>query len=244
MGDEAQRLLTEQGLRFLGGLTAGQAHEVTNVLNVINELSGLMDDLLAAGERGRPVDPTRLRTLTQKIAAQVSRGERLVRNINLFAHSADEPLSEFDVTETMERIAFIAQRAARLGRTRLLTVFPKASVTMESNLLGFENAVYLCIEIALGAATEKRLVTLRYDAHDTGVEIEAQTADGLTLSEENRPQLRLLTELAAALGGQVSRPNGEQNTACVALSLPRRARPSQRSDATLDSTRPSSDEGR
>ena len=53
-------MLWERGLQFLGGQTAAQCHEVTNVFNIINELTGLMGDLIwVAQKKDKPLDPAR-----------------------------------------------------------------------------------------------------------------------------------------------------------------------------------------
>jgi hypothetical protein len=203
--EKDSRLLWERGLQFLGGQTASQAHEITNVLNIINEMVGLMGDLLYGAEHGRPLDPARLVELTQKVAAQVQRGNQIVRAINQFGHSADVPRAVFDLKGMLERIAFIAQRPATLSKTRLVTDFPEQTISLENSPLGFQQAVFTAFQIALAASGEQRHITLRYALADGGVRIEVQSADALgdrAAIADNEAFLRLLVE---ALGGRVER---------------------------------------
>jgi C4-dicarboxylate-specific signal transduction histidine kinase len=196
-------LLWRKGSSFLGRLTASQSHEVTNVLNIINELAGLMDDLLRAGAEGRPVNHAKLREIVDKIAFQVQRGERLVRSINQFAHSADESVALVDVRELLERIVFIAQRPASLRKTRLEARFPAETRIIETNPLGFQHAVFLAIELALAAATEKRQIVVEYQVCSEGVEILITSADPITPGPEAAERFALLTQLLRALGGRL-----------------------------------------
>jgi C4-dicarboxylate-specific signal transduction histidine kinase len=197
------RLLWQKGSSFLGRMTASQSHEVTNVLNIINELAGLMDDLLQAGAEGRPVNHAKLREIVGKIAFQVQRGERLVRSINQVAHSADQTVAMVDVRELLERITFIAQRPASLRKTRLETRFPAETLVTETNPLGLQHAVFLGIEVALGAAAEKREIGVEYALSGEGVEISIRSADPMAPGPEATEKLGLLTQLLQALGGRL-----------------------------------------
>ena len=210
MNARESQLLWERGLQFLGGQTAKQSHEVTNVLNIINEMAGLMSDLLYAADEGRPLDTGRLQQLTQKIAAQVQRGEKIVRNINRFAHSADTPLGVFDVKTALERVCFIADRPARLGKTSLDTGFPAETIALENNPLGFQQAVFTCIEVALLAATQTRRITVSYKLPEQGVRITIHSADPMIIEAPAAAKLAFLEQLVPALGGDlVTRPNAE-----------------------------------
>ena len=44
MCDAKSKVIRDEGLAFMGKITAGQSHEVTNVLNIIGELAGLFID--------------------------------------------------------------------------------------------------------------------------------------------------------------------------------------------------------
>ena len=203
MTKEDSRLLFERGLQFLGRQTASQSHEVTNVLNIINEMAGLMGDLLYSAGQGRPLDPDRLTQLTTKIAAQVKRGNQIVRAINQFGHSADKPLAVFDVQAVLERITFIAQRPASLHETLLETDFPEQTVALENSPLGFQQAVFTAFEIALAAATDKRRITIGYRLVSEGLLLTVHSDDPLIDHEDVAEKAKFLRLLVATLGGQV-----------------------------------------
>jgi len=50
LSEHEERIICNGALAFYGKVVAGQSHEVTNVLNIINELTGLQQDLLMAAE--------------------------------------------------------------------------------------------------------------------------------------------------------------------------------------------------
>lgn len=206
MNEKDSRLLWERGLQFLGGQTAAQCHEVTNVFNIINEMVGLMGDLLwGAQNKGTPLDPEKLVKLADKVAAQIQRGNKIVRAINQFAHSADTPRAVFDLQAMLEQIAFIARRPATLAETTLETEFPEQSLSLENSPLGFQQAIFTAFQMALTASAERRRITLGYTLIESGARIEVVSDDALTDRDAlavQEPFFRLLVE---ALGGSVER---------------------------------------
>mgnify|MGYP001085341182 CR=1 FL=1 len=202
MNDKDSRLLWERGLQFLGGQTAAQSHEVTNVFNIINELAGLLGDLVYGLKHGRDVDPERFREIADKIAFQVQRGNTIVRTINQFGHSADTLRALIDLRTVLERICFIAQRPANLSKTRLETAFPEDTVALENSPLGLEQAVFTAFEIGLAASDTERHMTISYALPGDGVEITVHSADPLTETAEAAAKAAFLVLLLDALGGR------------------------------------------
>ena len=58
------RIIAETGLQFFSQISASISHELKNVLGIINENAGLLEDLTLMAERGVPLDPVRLKAMT------------------------------------------------------------------------------------------------------------------------------------------------------------------------------------
>ena len=106
-----QALLAIEGVRFFGEMAASVSHEIKNVLAIINENAGLLQDMLGMHEKGMPLSPERLSRLAQSIARQVSRGDGIVKGMNRFAHSADDAKEKVDVGALVQ---FMTRLAGRL----------------------------------------------------------------------------------------------------------------------------------
>lgn len=100
-----------------GRLTASATHEFKNVLAIIGETSGLMEDLLdLAGEfphRERIVE------LIGRVGQQLERGQRLSTWLNRFAHLPDQRPCVFDPAALTAQLTALAERPARLSRVEL-----------------------------------------------------------------------------------------------------------------------------
>lgn len=229
--------LRAEGLAFFGRMTAGQSHEVTNVLNIINELAGLQLDLLgAAGER--PPDLPRLAQLADRIQAQVARGETIIRTVNRFAHSIDLPTALFELGDLLEQIVFLAQRTATLGRVTLTLSRPEESIVLESNPFCVHQAVFCCLETAIAGAGEQRRVSVSFHVGDVDADIEIASADPLPDGGLPRERCDLLKALLEEVGGRVVQLPDGSDRHHFRLRLPRqRSEPdSERRQGGRDAT--------
>jgi len=217
---DAAKTLREQGLAFFGRTTAGQSHEVTNVLNVINELAGLQLDLLEAAAAGGALRLERLAELADKIQRQVARGETIVRFVNRFAHSVDVDEAVFDLGELLPLVVFLCGRPARLARTELEADLPQEPVVVESSPFGVQQAVSLLVDLALRSAAERRRVTVSCHPGDAAVEVRVASDD--PVAELEPAQLELARLLAEQIGAAVTaEPDEAGELHRLVLRLPR-----------------------
>ncbi len=100
------------GLRFFGRMSASIAHDIRNVIAVISENAGLLEDLCLMAEKGPPLDPARLKRVAGNIKDQVRRGDRILTTMSRFAHSVDEALAEIDAAELVEILTALSTRFA------------------------------------------------------------------------------------------------------------------------------------
>jgi len=170
------------GLHFFGSMTASISHELKNALAIINENGGLLGDLAMLMEKGRPLEPERLKTLSGNIRRQVQRADDIIRRLNRFAHSAQEPASTSDVREIFEfTIALAARLATMKGVT--MTIAPGLPVQLETRLFQLENLLWLCLK-HLFVLTEGNQ-TVEFAVTDAGAEvlIDLRFGEGLPVEE-------------------------------------------------------------
>ena len=89
---------------FLGKITAGITHEIKNVLAIIRESSGLMEDLLSLAQQETFAHGEKFSNALSTIHEQVNRGVELVNRLNRLAHSPDEPEARVDLNEQVKDI--------------------------------------------------------------------------------------------------------------------------------------------
>ncbi len=155
------------GLVFFGRICASVSHELKNSLALINENAGLMQDLLAMAERGRPLDPARVATSMERIARHVERANATIGTLNRFAHLIDEPLRALDLRAEAALALRLHERPASQAQVELaLAEGPEVPLTTRPFLLG--NALHLLLRAAIACKGASVSVTVRGDGAGGG----------------------------------------------------------------------------
>lgn len=176
-------VISEQGLQFFGKMSATISHEINNALAIINENAGLLQDFTLMADKGMPLDPDRVNSLAGKVISQIRRAEGIVKNMNRFAHSVDEPVKRVDLGDFVEFVTILSGRFASM---RGVSVEPKPAerpVMITTNPFLLENLIWICLDFAMDAAGE------------------GNTIDIVTLETEHGAQIRFMKmkDLAKAL---------------------------------------------
>jgi len=141
-------------IAFFGRITAGVTHELKNVLAIVNESSGLMQDLMALSKE-TPAYHDRFKKALTSIRGQVQRGQSLIAKLNQFAHAPDIAVRSFDLSEAAGLVVALSQRFAALKNVTLKVVPPLPSdqtVQATLNLVQFQMALFSAIECWLSLA--------------------------------------------------------------------------------------------
>lgn len=188
---------------FMGRITASTTHEFRNVLAIVKESAGLIDDLVARCDGVGSEEAERLKRATARIDAQVNRGAELLSHLNRFSHCLDRTSNGFDLDQEIEQVVFLSQRLARQGRHRL-EVDPgsdNAPVTLDS--LHFQMALFTGVEICLEQVPEGGRILVRSLRNGDGTEVRftGEAADGTPLpSPGDASGWGVMTGLLAGLG--------------------------------------------
>jgi C4-dicarboxylate-specific signal transduction histidine kinase len=220
MTEGKSRFLLEKGLSFFGVVTASLSHEINNAIAIIGELSGLLDDLLAGAGQGRPLNNEKLQEISGKIGKQVKKGQGIIKRLNRFAHSIDEPVREFDLKELLEQITTIAERFAFLKGVNLEAKLEDDSIMIISNPFSLQQAIFTGIEVALRASKKNDAVTVALEHEGDGARV-VLTSVPIPQTDEADAKLSFLSILAAELGGSVNVTAVDDGTHSITLSIPR-----------------------
>jgi hypothetical protein len=122
----------DREIRFFGRVAASFTHELKNVLAIVKETAGLMEDLLALTPEGVFPHQPRFQRGVTTILEQVSRGVNLSTRMNRFAHSPDHAVAQVDLNETVDQVCLLAERFARIKGVGLGAVMAEKPPTILS----------------------------------------------------------------------------------------------------------------
>ncbi len=133
-------------LAFMARITAGFTHEMKNVLAIVKESAGLMEDLLALSQEASFPHRDRFLRSLGRIGEQVNRGVELSTRLNRFAHSSDVPVATVDAGEMLDQVVILAQRFARLRNVTLRIDSKEEGATLTGSSLRLQMAIFMAME--------------------------------------------------------------------------------------------------
>ncbi len=160
--------LAASGARFCGEMNASISHEIKNVMAVINENAGLLEDMVALHRLGKPFDDARIEKLAQSVTRQIARANDIIAVMNRFAHSADHEWGPVDVGETVQFMLELTSRLIMLKGIRFDAVLPDKTVTAFTSRFYLQFAIWQCLQAAMHAGRSDRAVQIRVDKTETG----------------------------------------------------------------------------
>jgi C4-dicarboxylate-specific signal transduction histidine kinase len=168
------------GLQFFGRISASISHELKNVLAIVNENAGLLEDLTLMADRGQPIDPARLKIMAATVQKQIGRADEILKKMNRFAHSSDEAAADVDLNQTIELVRALTARFAAMRSVTVDLQLPASSLTIPTAPFYLMNLLCLCLDFSMSASGDEKRVELVVAETENSVQIRFQRLAGLT----------------------------------------------------------------
>lgn len=99
---ESINFVNTEGLKFFGKVNASISHELKNILAIISETSGFLNDLTDLAKQGKELKLSLIENCNESIAEEIQRGFITIKQMNQFAHIVDVPIKEIDLLEILK----------------------------------------------------------------------------------------------------------------------------------------------
>lgn len=165
---------------FSGMVTASVTHELQNVLAIIKENAGLMEDILHMNQKDMSGSGDRLQKCIESIKKQTYRGVGLTSGLNQFAHTADHALMQINLYDTVKKLVFLTQRLITKRGVELLLLDSDQSPSITTDPLLFYNLLFLCINYIAEESCPKTVIQVSIpisSIHPAGIQFECNTQD-------------------------------------------------------------------
>ncbi|ROL60060.1 sensor histidine kinase [Bacteroidetes/Chlorobi group bacterium ChocPot_Mid] len=156
----------EDSLKFSGRVTASISHDLKNVLAIINENAGLLQDLSLMMQEGLFLSPQKLNVIANKIENQVSRANDIISRLNQFAHSVDEDIREFDVVQVIECMIKIFDRIGRAKGLNIELIKQIELIKIKTNLFYFQFIIWDCLDFIAKSINKENILILSVNFTD------------------------------------------------------------------------------
>lgn len=162
--------------RLMGKISAAVTHEIQNVLAIIKENAGLMDDLLTL----TPAEEAeylaqRLSRCLATVKKQVERGVGLTSGLNGLAHTADYDRQTVDAVELTRRLLALTERLSRNAGVETVLEPREADPRLETDPLQFQACLLLSMECLFLTSPPGSVISVAFTGTDSieGVDIKA-----------------------------------------------------------------------
>lgn len=108
-----------EGLQFFGKVSASISHELKNILSIISETAGFLNDLTELAKQGKELKLSLIENCSQSIVEEIQRGFATIKQMNRFAHSVDSPMKDVDLVEILELMIGLTGFLSYASRVRI-----------------------------------------------------------------------------------------------------------------------------
>jgi len=178
--------MDDRKIALMGQMTAGVTHELKNVLAIVNESSGLLQDIVNLSKRNAVPKAEQIEKVATRIRAQVARGNEQLNSLNWLAHSVSDGDSSVEINELSSKIVNLMQRFARNKQVELAFEAADRDLTIHTDVARLLVVFVACIEYFLNRVPPKSRVLLRSrgTGEETTLEIAVGSADGSETATE------------------------------------------------------------
>ncbi len=238
MKDSLKRLLSAKGQRinseqhyvfknhllFRGAVGASLSHETNNVFAIIGELNGLLEDLSISRKDSHGIDSTRLKSITERIAAQVERGKVYTKQLNGFSNSVQGSDQNLATVEVVNNVVNLCARFARLRKVRIENRDSKEPFVIKGELFDLQHILFRCIELALCASDKETTIDIQLTKKAEDIRFKITNKQPGNKSEDISSKIIALETITEHLGGKVYIDIGTANPTTIRLFLPYKLR--------------------
>lgn len=158
------------GLTFFGRTNRFISHELKNILAIISETLGLIDELLELAGTGRELKPGKLRSLSRSVIEEVERANEIIKNMNTFGHSVDELFGEVDLRQTISLMIRLLRLDPSSRKTEIH--FQESDIYMVYGSPFFlGNLIYQLLNYSVAQAAPESVIKITISPGDSGIRI-------------------------------------------------------------------------
>ncbi len=198
--------------RFMGRITAGMTHEIRNVLAIMRESAGLMEDMMKLSESSPFPHKERFSRALGVIQQQVDRAVELVGRLNRFAHSMDESRATVELGEFLEEASALLARQARNRKVELRPTVQVEGMRLRTDPFALGMLVCGCVEHCMEGLSQGGVLELAVveEGGNPALRIQPHCFEGKGDKKGGLPpELSYLSDIVAYLGLEVQHQHGE-----------------------------------
>jgi len=186
---------------FFGEITASVTHELNNILSVIDQSAGLVEDFLASPDGDVMLTEEKLIQISDKIRKNSRRGIDIIKHLNSFAHSTDHPDAAFGANDMLENWGALTRRFVNLKAATMEIRLSEQPVQIQANAYLVRKILYEALKNILSYVKkdDKIIISVYSDNTDAVIIME-----GLLANMPTDTDITYIEKLTTSAGGSVN----------------------------------------
>ena len=149
--DRTNEISDKDDLAFFGKVNASISHELKNILAIISEAAGLLQDLTEMAGKGQDVELEMLKGCSQDIVEEIQRGFATIKQMNVFAHSVDDPVKRVNLVDVVGLMIALAKFLSYASKIQFDPV-PETEAMVLTSPFRLQNLIYRALIFAFESA--------------------------------------------------------------------------------------------
>ncbi len=149
-------------------VVASISHEIKNILAIINENGGLLEDIVLMNEPGQGISSDYVKSATATIFSQIQRANSIIKNCNRFAHFGDRCIAQELLAEILELMTALVQRQADM-KNMTVSVECYGDIRIVAPVLPFSSLIYLLLRAIIDASDHNSDVNLSAELSESTI---------------------------------------------------------------------------
>jgi len=147
-------------LRYFKAMLPSFSHEAKNVLAVINENAGLMDDYILMAQKGKTLDLERLGSLSAIIRKQVKRFNTLIMDLRQVGQGIDNSIQEICLVRHARQVSELMSKKAAMRSTQFQIDALQETILIHTRPVLLLHMMWVCLDYAMHAGERGRCIGL------------------------------------------------------------------------------------
>ena len=208
----SEKIEPNEDLAFFGKVNASISHELKNILAIISEAAGLLNDLTEMAAKGKDVELDMLTSCSRDIVEEIQRGFATIKQMNTFSHSVDELFKSVNLAAVLKLMINLAGFLSFAGKVRFEPP-PQDQPTVLTCPFRLQNLFYQALVYAFeSAGPEAEIQVVMQPEPNGGVRI---SFSGLGQKSDRPFPTEQTQRIAASIGVEVRRSADSQQVHIV-----------------------------
>ena len=170
--DQNNTIVCKEILQYFRAMLPSHSHEAKNVLAVINENAGLMDDYILMAQKGKSLNLERLSSLSSTIRKQVVRLNGLITDVRQAAEGIENNSQEICLVNYTRRVSELLSKKAATRSIRFEVCAREEPILIHAQPVLLLHLLWICLDYAMAAGKQGSQI---------GLTLEKGTEDAVVL---------------------------------------------------------------